>query len=541
MSERVRSWGGGIARLRLPAPPLEAERTPADTIPLGRGRTVRMRAITKRFGVLVANDEVEFDVRPAEIHALVGENGAGKTTLMRILYGMLLPDSGEITVDGQPTRIRSPKDALSLGIGMVHQHFMLVPDMRVWENIVLGTAVSPVARVQPARLAGVAARALEMLGSSVSPAEVVQNLPVDLQQQVEIARLLYRGARTLLLDEPTAALGPRQSERLFAALDGLRQRGCAVVIVTHKLAEVLDHTDRVTVMRRGKVVARAKSRELTQQQLATAMLGEGFVASPRISASEALATDVAEIRDLKAIGANGKIALDGVTLTIRSHRILGVIGVEGNGQEEFMQTVAGLVRSSSGEIYLNGQDISRSSVRARDRMGVASISGDRLKYDIVPELSTAENLYLHRLSMRSSSWAGFVSRRAMFSEAAQVLKDFDIQPANPRLRAGQLSGGNQQKLVVARELLKKPQLLLAANPTRGLDVGAAEAVRNRLSQARDDGAAVVLSSSDVDEVLELADEVIVLFRGTVWLAGSTATTDRSSIANAMAGLSPAGS
>jgi simple sugar transport system ATP-binding protein len=494
-----------------------------------------MEGISKRFALVKANDCVNLDVRKGEIHALVGENGAGKSTLMRILYGLYKPDSGRISFDGKRVDVRTPADAISLGVGMVHQHFMLIPQLSVAENVVLGS--------EPSR-SGVfldlqaASRRIEELSRlfalSVDPRAQVERLSVGAQQRVEILKILFRGAELLILDEPTAVLTPQETEALFVILRKMREQGKTIVFITHKLSEVMDVSDRVTVMRHGKVVGVVATRDSSPAELAMMMVGrkvlfdvdKGPAAAGRV---------VLELTDVHALGASRVPRLKGLSLSVRAGEILGVAGVEGNGQTELVEVIAGLRRPVSGRVLLEGRDVTGSSPRQMLERGVAHIPEDRLKRGLITEFTVGENLILG--SQFRPPYAGrvFLDADAVRENAERALREFDVRPRAPYLRAGALSGGNQQKLVVARELGRKPVLLVAAQPTRGVDIGAIEFIRRCLVSQRDTGTAVLLVSADLSEILSLSDRVAVVFGGRVVSTVDAAATDEKELGLLMTG------
>jgi simple sugar transport system ATP-binding protein len=494
-----------------------------------------MEGISKRFALVKANDCVNLDVRKGEIHALVGENGAGKSTLMRILYGLYKPDSGRISFDGKRVDVRTPADAISLGVGMVHQHFMLIPQLSVAENVVLGS--------EPSR-SGVfldlqaASRRIEELSRlfalSVDPRAQVERLSVGAQQRVEILKILFRGAELLILDEPTAVLTPQETEALFVILRKMREQGKTIVFITHKLSEVMDVSDRVTVMRHGKVVGVLATRDSSPAELAMMMVGrkvlfdvdKGPAAAGRV---------VLELTDVHALGASRVPRLKGLSLSVRAGEILGVAGVEGNGQTELVEVIAGLRRPVSGRVLLEGRDVTGSSPRQMLERGVAHIPEDRLKRGLITEFTVGENLILG--SQFRPPYAGrvFLDADAVRENAERALREFDVRPRAPYLRAGALSGGNQQKLVVARELGRKPVLLVAAQPTRGVDIGAIEFIRRCLVSQRDTGTAVLLVSADLSEILSLSDRVAVVFGGRVVSTVDAAATDEKELGLLMTG------
>jgi general nucleoside transport system ATP-binding protein len=474
---------------------------------------LELRGITKRFPGVVANDAVDFDLRRGEVHALLGENGAGKSTLVNVLYGLYQQDEGEIRINGKPVTIRSPKDAIDLGIGMVHQHFMLIPVMTVAENIVLAT--------EPKR-GGVlldydaAVKRVEQLARTfsfaINPRARIENISVGQQQRVEILKALYRGAEILILDEPTAVLTPQESKELFSILRSLTNEGMSVIFISHKLHEVLDIADRVTVLRRGKTIETLPREGATQPQLAKLMVGREVllrVDKKPAEPGEALL----EVEDLDVLDERGLPAVRGVSLTVRAGEIVGLAGVDGNGQTELIDALTGLTKAQSGTVRVGGRDITRESARHRLEEGVGHIPEDRQRRGLVLDFTLAENLGLHDYREEPNSRYGFLFPAKLIAWARRVLKAFDVRGGGPRTLASSLSGGNQQKVVIAREVERDPRVLVAAQPTRGLDVGAIEFVHRRLVEERDEGRAVLLVSLELEEIMSLSDRILVIFGG----------------------------
>ncbi|MFO7173157.1 MAG: ABC transporter ATP-binding protein [Bacillota bacterium] len=487
------------------------------------GNILEMRGITKRFGPVVANDGIDLEVREGEIHALLGENGAGKTTLMNILYGLYQPDAGEIRYKGQPVTITDPNRAIALGIGMVHQHFMLIPPFTVAENIVLGH--EPGSRTRLDRAGAVEkVRALSQeFGLKVDPTARVENISVGMQQRVEILKALYRGAELLILDEPTAVLTPQEVQELIGIMRRLVQQGRTIIFITHKLKEVLRIADRVTVIRQGRNVATldisgrgapGPVSPPTEAELAALMVGRAV--SLQVEKGPAKPGEpVLEVEGLECLGPRGLPALKGVSLTLRAGEILGIAGVDGNGQTELVECLTGLRRPTAGRIRLRGQDITRLPVRKRFELGLAHIPEDRQKRGLVLDFTVAENAILGRHYRSPYCRLGAMAWQQVTAHAQRLIRDFDIRPPLPGTRAGALSGGNQQKLIVAREIDKEPVVLIAAQPTRGVDVGAIEAIHRRLVAERDRGRAVLLVSLELDEILALSDRIAVMYEGRI--------------------------
>ena len=476
---------------------------------------LELKGITKRFPGIVANDRVDFDLRPREVHALLGENGAGKSTLMNILYGLYRPDEGEVLVKGVRAEIRSPQDAIEFGIGMVHQHFMLIPVMTVAENIVLGT--------EPTRngvfLDSDAARdRVRNLSSTfklaVAPDARVEDVSVGQQQRIEILKALYRGADILILDEPTAVLTPQEALELFAILENLRQEGMSIIFISHKLGEVLAIADRITVLRRGQAVGTVPREGATREGLAKLMVGRDVLLSVDKRPSEPGET-LLEVDDLNVTDQRGLEAVRGVSLSVRAGEIVGIAGVDGNGQSELIDAIAGLRKSTSGRVAVEGRDVTHDSANEILDAGLGHIPEDRQRRGLVLDFTLAENLGLHEYDRPPASRWGWLFPSRMIDRARRLLREFDVRGGGPTTFAASLSGGNQQKVVVAREVSRNPRVLLAAQPTRGLDVGAIEFVHRRLVEERDNGRAILLFSLELEEVLSLSDRILVLYEGRI--------------------------
>jgi general nucleoside transport system ATP-binding protein len=474
---------------------------------------LELRDVTKRFGAVLANDHLNITVDPGTIHAIVGENGAGKSTAMRIAYGFYTADSGEILVDGEVRDIRAPRDAIALGIGMVHQHFMLVRPMTVTENIVLGAEPGSAVALD-LRKAAAAIRALsEEFRLTVDPDAIVETLSVGQQQRVELLKALYRRAELLILDEPTAVLTPQEVEEFFSILRRMRSQGKTVVIITHKLSEVLAISDRVTVMRDGRVVGNVKTGDTNAAELARLMVGREVLL--RVEKSPAKpGQDVLTVRNLSVHRVNG------VSFAVRAGEIVGIAGVEGNGQTELIETLAGLLPEGqvTGTISFGGRDLRTVDARRRREIGIAHVPEDRHRRGLLLEFSVSENSILgvhYRPPAASGMGTMLLDTKAIERRADLVIREFDVRPPNPALPARALSGGNQQKLIIGREFELPPVLLLISQPTRGVDIGAIEFIHRKIIAMRDVGCAVLLVSAELEEVTALADRLLVLHNGRI--------------------------
>ena len=477
---------------------------------------LEMRGITKAFPGVVANNQVDFTVRAGEIHALVGENGAGKTTLMNVLYGLVHQDSGEILIDGKSVRISGPRDAIARGIGMVHQHFMLIPVFTVGENVMLGREpVTGPGFYDRAQARKEIAALTRKYGLSLDADARMGDLPVGLQQRAEIVKVLYRGANILILDEPTGVLTPQESKELFGVLRDLVKTGKTIIFISHKLREVLEISDRITVMRRGKVVGHLTTRDTNQEEIATMMVGREVLL--RVDKKPAKAGAVAfKVEDLTANSDRGVPALKGVSFELRQGEILGIAGVEGNGQSELMEVLAGTRRATGGRVLLGDKDVTGFDARTERDAGIAFIPEDRRGTGLVLSFSVAENSILGREKAPTFSWHELVLRLIAIREwARKLVKEFDIRTPSIDTAVRNLSGGNQQKVIVAREMGSQPRVLLAAQPTRGVDIGAIEFIHQRIVAERDHGAAVLLVSAELDEIRSLSDRIAVIYEGRI--------------------------
>ncbi len=480
---------------------------------------LELRQITKRFGDVLANDHVNIVVKPGTIHAIVGENGAGKSTAMRIAYGFYTADSGEIVVDGQVRDIKSPHDAIALGIGMVHQHFMLVETMTVAENIVLGAEPGTSLALDLRSAAAQIRQLSEEFKLAVNPNEPVEHLSVGQQQRVELLKALYRHARLLILDEPTAVLTPLEVEEFFVILRRMREQGKTVIIITHKLSEVLAISDEVTVMRDGKVVGRVQTKDTNAAELARLMVGREVLLRVEKSDANVGQTEL-ELRNLSVTDPLGAKRVNDVSFEVRSGEIVGIAGVEGNGQTELIEALAGLVDPNriTGAINFEGRDLRTLGARIRRELGIAHIPEDRHRRGLLLDFTLAENSILgvhYRPPIAAYAGQVFIDDKAVQRRAAEIIKDFDVRPPNAALPARSFSGGNQQKLIIGREYRVEPKLLLVSQPTRGVDIGAIEFIHRQLVGLRDRGCAILLVSAELEEVTSLSDRLLIIHEGRI--------------------------
>ena len=475
---------------------------------------LELRGITKKFGSIVANDRVDFDVVPGEVHALLGENGAGKSTLMSVLYGLYKPDAGEILVDGRPVEISSPSAAIGLGIGMVHQHFMLVRVMTVAENIVLGQEPS---RRGVLDLKAARARVRELsdrYGLAVDPDARIEDITVGAEQRVEILKALYRNARILVLDEPTAVLTAQEVRELTGVLNRLKEDGTAIVFISHKLGEVLEVANRITVLRRGKKVDTVPREGATERSLARLVVGRDVMLSVDKTPCKPEGP-LLEVRDLYVRDDRALEKVSGLSLSVRAGEIVALAGVDGNGQQELVDAISGMRAPESGAVAIDGREIAGEGVQAATDAGVAHIAEDRQLRGLVLPFTLAENLALREYRSPELSGRGWLRLGHMKERAEKLLAEFDVRGGGPETYAAALSGGNQQKVAVAREIASNPKVLIAHQPTRGLDVGAIEFVHRRLIAERDRGRAVLLVSLEYEEVRALADRILVIYEGKI--------------------------
>jgi simple sugar transport system ATP-binding protein len=476
---------------------------------------LELRGITKRFPGVVANDNVNLSLNTGEVLSLIGENGAGKSTLMSVLYGMYKPDEGEIVIDGTELMFASPADAIAAGIGMVHQHFMLVPVFTVAENVVLG--VEPTGALGKLNIDEARRMVREISDKynlDLDPDAVIEDLPVGVQQRVEIVKVLLRDAKVVVFDEPTAVLTPSEIIEFFEIVKTLVSAGRGVVFITHKLKEALNIADRIAVLRRGKVVGEVDPKTATESQIAEMMVGRPVQLT--VDKNSAKAGDVVlKVTDLTVLDADGRTHVENVSFEVHAGEIVGIAGVQGNGQTELVEALTGLRKATSGLIALDGKDLTHSNPRERHQMGMAHIPEDRQRQGLVGGLSVAENLVLTRYHDDQFSHGVIVDWEAADAIAETLITEYDIRTPNKETGVGTLSGGNQQKVIVARELSRDLRLTIAAQPTRGVDVGSIEYIHSRIVKERDAGTAVLIVSTELEEVMSLSDRLLVMYRGKV--------------------------
>ncbi|MEP6789038.1 MAG: ABC transporter ATP-binding protein [Acidobacteriota bacterium] len=475
---------------------------------------LELKNITKTFGNVTANDDVSIKVEKGTIHAIVGENGAGKSTIMRIAYGFYNADRGEILVDGKAVSIRNPHDAIALGIGMVHQHFMLVDTMTAAENIVLGAETGSAANLDLDKANRDILALSNELRLGVKPDAFIEDMSVGQQQRVELLKALYRDAKLLILDEPTAVLSPQEVEEFFGILRRMKEQGKTIIIITHKLEEVLAISDEVTVMRDGKVVGNVKTSETSAKDLARMIVGRDVLLRVDKTDADPMAT-VLEVKNLSVRGKNGP-AVKGVSFAVRAGEIVGIAGIEGNGQTELIEALSGLLKTSGGGVEFDGKDITNNSARELKELGIAHVPEDRHKRGLLLDSDLAENSILgvhYRAPVAAPT--GFMNTAVIDKRVREIIDNFDVRPPDPDLPAKALSGGNQQKLIIGREFELRPKLLLVSQPTRGVDIGAIEFIHRKLIGLRDAGSAVLLVSAELEEVTALADRLLVIKEGQI--------------------------
>jgi general nucleoside transport system ATP-binding protein len=504
---------------------------------------LQAKAITKRFPGVLANDHVDFSLEKGTIHALLGENGAGKSTLMNILYGLYQPDEGEICINGFPTRIVSPHDAISQGIGMVHQHFMLVPPLTVTENIMLGQEsttegtriLGPIAKLDRRKVTQRIRELSSEYGLMVDPSAIVADLTVGAQQRVEIVKALYRNADILILDEPTAVLTPQEADELFVIMRSLVKQGKSIVFITHKLREVLEVADDISVMRSGQMIGSVKPAEATQEILAEMMVGRKVLL--QIDKEEAhLGKTVLKVDDLHVFDDRKHMVVSGVTFEVCAGEILGIAGVQGNGQTELTEALTGLRHAASGRTFILGNDTTNNNPRQVTETGTSHIPEDRHKHGLILSFPIRDNLVLNTYYEKPFAEGIELQFTVIEEQARELVHIFDIRTPSIETLAGSLSGGNQQKVIIARELSRPVKLLIASQPTRGLDVGSIEFIHRRIIEARDKGAAVLLISAELDEIMSLSDRIAVMYKGKILETLDAQTATREQLGLLMAGV-----
>ena len=499
---------------------------------------LELRGITKRFPGVLANDQIDLTLEQGEIHALLGENGAGKTTLMNILYGLYQPDEGEVIVRGQKVDIHSPSDAIAVGIGMVHQHFMLIPVFTVTENVFLGDEATRAGGfLDRAGAAASISQISEQYHLQVDPNAYVRDLPVGVQQRVEIIKLLYREADILILDEPTAVLTPQEADELFKIMQALVEQGKSIIFITHKLREVLEFADRITVIRRGKVVGSALPEEADQRSLAELMVGRA-VSLTIDKAPPQVGESILTVNDLVVWDELQQVAVDNVCFEVRAGEILGVAGVQGNGQTELVEAITGLRPPQEGQIRLLEEEISGSSPRQITEIGSAHVPEDRQRDGLVLTFPVSDNLILNTYYLAPFTKGVVLQQDIILDSANKLIGEFDIRTPGALTKAGSLSGGNQQKVIIAREFSRPIKLLVASQPTRGLDVGSVEYIHGRILEKRDDGCAVLLVSSELDEIMALSDRIAVMYRGKIVAIHPADEVSKRELGLLMAGVTP---
>jgi ABC-type uncharacterized transport system ATPase subunit len=499
---------------------------------------LELRDITKRFPGVLANDHIDLTLEEGEIHALLGENGAGKTTLMNILYGLYQPDQGEILVRGKTIDVHSPSDAIASGVGMVHQHFMLVPVFTVTENVMLGDEEVKTGGVLNRKQASQKIRQIsEQYGLQVDPDTYIKDLPVGVQQRVEIIKLLYREADILILDEPTAVLTPQEADELFKIMRSLTERGKSIIFITHKLREVMDVADRITVIRRGKVIGSTRPSEADQSMLAEMMVGRAVQLEVERTPAKVGGT-VLTVEDLVVLDERHQVAVDGISFDVRAGEVLGIAGVQGNGQTELVEALTGLRPPVSGKVSLVGEEITNAKPRQITELGSAHVPEDRQRDGLVLTFPIQDNLVLNTYYQPPFTKGVIMDESKIQEQAGRLIQEFDVRTPSAMTPAGSLSGGNQQKVIVAREFSRPIRLLIASQPTRGLDVGSIEYIHARIIGKRDEGCAVLLVSSELDEIMGLSDRIAVMYRGKIIEILTAEQATKEKVGLLMAGVKP---
>ena len=499
---------------------------------------LELRGITKQFPGVLANDHINLTVQKGEIHALLGENGAGKSTLMNILYGLYRPDEGEIFVNGKKLDVQSPIDAIKAGIGMVHQHFMLVPVFTVTENVMLGEEDVKYGGVLDREKASNRIREISNTYKlDINPDAYISDIPVGMQQRVEIIKLLFREANILIMDEPTAVLTPQEVEELFKIMHTMIDQGKSIIFITHKLGEVMEIADRITVIRGGKVVGSTTPVESDLNDLASMMVGRdvNLVVEKELAKPGEV---VLKVKNLKVLDPLGAVTVDDMSFEVHEGEVLGIAGVQGNGQTELVRAITGLTQAIDGEIYLSGKDITRASPRKITELGSAHIPEDRQKDGLVLGFPITDNLVLNTYYREPYSKSSWMDYKTIFENAKELVENFDIRTPSPVVPASNLSGGNQQKVIVAREFSRPIKFLVASQPTRGLDVGSIEYIHKRLIEKRDEGCAILLVSTELDEVLQLSDRIAVVYRGKILDVLDAKNATKELVGLLMAGIIP---
>jgi general nucleoside transport system ATP-binding protein len=492
------------------------------------------KGITKQFPGVLANDNVNFDLRKGEIHALLGENGAGKSTLMNLLYGLHRPDNGEILVNGKTAAIHSPNDSIAFGIGMVHQHFMLIPVFTVAENVMLGDETVKNGSLDRNAVAAKINEISKQYGLDVDPNAIVGPLPVGIQQRVEIVKTLYRNAEIVILDEPTAVLTPQEAEELFRIMRDLTARGVSIIFITHKLKEVLAVADRITVMRAGRVINTVLPSETDSAQLANMMVGRQVILTVNKKDHEAT-EEILKVEGITVRDQRDLETVHNVSFSVRGGEVLGIAGVQGNGQTELSEALTGLRSPTGGKVTIDGHDLTGKPPRVITEAGLAHIPEDRQRHGLVLSYTVADNMALCDYYHPPFSQRGVIQPKALDENSRKLIKAFDVRTPSPFVNAGKLSGGNQQKVIVARELSRPVKLVIANQPTRGLDVGSIEYIHGEIIKMRDRGVAVLLISAELDEIMALSDRIAVMYRGQIVAIVEAKKTTREELGLWMAG------